>query len=116
ERRFRAAQLAGLDRLPCIVASDVDAAHRLERQLVENLQREGITPLEECDAFEALRTSCGMTHQQIAERIGKGRTYVTKTLGLRKIPDGLRRELADAGLSAREPLVLLSQQPDEPAM
>jgi ParB family chromosome partitioning protein len=116
ERRYRAARLAGLDRVPCIVTTDLDAGVRLEQQLVENLQREGIAPLEECAALEALRDRCGLTHQQIAQRLGKSRTYVTKTLALRKLPVALRAELTEAGVTAREQLVLIAQQPDEDAM
>ena len=116
ERRYRAARMAGVDRLPCIVAPAVDDGTRLEQQLVENLQREGIAPLDECTALEVLRDRCGLTHQQIAERLGKSRTYITKTLALRKLPEALRRELVEAGGVGREQLVLIAQQPDEEAM
>jgi ParB family chromosome partitioning protein len=116
ERRFRAAKLAGVGRVPCVVVSSIADDVRLEQQLVENLQREGISPLEECAAFEVLRERYGMTHQQIAERVGKGRTYVTKTLTLRRIPDHLLAELTAAGVSTREQLVLVAQQRDERAM
>jgi ParB family transcriptional regulator, chromosome partitioning protein len=116
ERRYRAAKLAGLDRIPCRVVASVSDATRLEQQLIENLQREGLSPFDECAAFEVLREHCGMTHQQIAERVGKGRTYVTKTLSLRRIPVALLTELAGAGVTGREQLILVAQQKDEKAM
>jgi ParB family transcriptional regulator, chromosome partitioning protein len=116
ERRYRAAMIAGLERLPCVVVGDLTDGARLEQQLVENLQREGISPLEECAAFEALRERCGLTHQQIAERVGKGRTYVTKSLSLRRIPDEVVSELVTAGVTSREQLVLVAQQRDDRSM
>jgi ParB family transcriptional regulator, chromosome partitioning protein len=116
ERRYRAAKLAGLETAPCLVVAPADDAIRIEQQLVENLQREQLTALEECAAFDALRELYGLTHQQIAERVGKSRTYVTKTLALRNIPPAELARLSAAGVTTREHLVLVGQQRDSGAM
>jgi ParB family transcriptional regulator, chromosome partitioning protein len=116
ERRYRAARRAGLKQLPCLIVSDLTDQDRFYRQLVENLQREDITPFEEADAFCALAEKFHLKHHQIARIVAKGRTYVTKTIGLARIPESVRRRCAQQGITSREHFTLLAQQKTEAAM
>lgn len=116
ERRYRAARRAGLRRLPCIVLNAPSDQERLYQQLVENLQRDDITPFEEADAFRLLAERVGLKHQQIAQIVAKSRTYVTKTIGIGKIPEPVRRLCADREITSREQLILVAQQKTESAM
>jgi ParB family chromosome partitioning protein len=111
ERRYRAAQLAGVRDVPCVVVDPLTPRQRLYYQLVENLQRDDISPFEEADAFRLLVQEFRLTHYQIAQLIGKSRTYISKTLKLSLIPDALRRRCVESGLTSREHLLAISQQP-----
>src|SRR5215831_9540521 len=84
ERRWRAAQRAGLHKVPCIIkqAADNDA---LEISLIENVQREDLNPIEEAVAYKSLVEKVGLTHDQIANRIGKDRSSVANSLRLLKL-------------------------------
>jgi ParB family chromosome partitioning protein len=86
ERRWRAAQRAGLKRVPVVVkaAGNQDS---LEIALVENLQRENIGPLESAKAYRQLIGEFGLTQEQVAEKVGKSRTAVANTLRLLKLPE-----------------------------
>src|SRR5579885_1519900 len=79
ERRFRAAQMAGLERLPALVREGEDP---LEIALIENLQREDLSPLEEAEALAALIERHGYSHQEVADILGRSRPYVSNTLAL----------------------------------
>lgn len=116
ERRYRAAQRAGLAYVPCLILDELNERDRLYHQLVENLQREDITPFEEAEAFRVLVDKFHLTHQQIADLVAKSRSYVTKTLGLTRIPPSVRRLCAQRGIIAREALILLAQQKTETGM
>ncbi|MEO0250341.1 MAG: ParB/RepB/Spo0J family partition protein [candidate division WOR-3 bacterium] len=116
ERRYWAAQRAGLTQLPCIIVNELTEQERLYHQLVENLQREDITPFEEADAFGLLVEKFHLNHQQIAQIVGKSRTYVTKTIGLARIPEAVRRLCAQRGITSREQFIMVAQQKTEPAM
>lgn len=111
ERRYRAAQLVGVREVPCIVVDPLSPRQRLFYQLVENLQRDDISPFEEADAFRLLTEQFQLTHQYIAQLIGKSRTYISKTLKLSLIPDSLRRRCLEVGVTSREHLLAISQQP-----
>lgn len=111
ERRYRAAQLAGVRDVPCIVVDPLTPRQRLYYQLVENLQRDDLSPFEEADAFRLLVQEFRLTHEQIAHLIGKSRTYISKTLKLSLIPEALRRRCLESGLTSREHLLAISQQP-----
>jgi ParB family chromosome partitioning protein len=116
ERRYRAARRVGLKQLPCLILSELTDQERFYHQLVENLQREDITPYEEADAFCALAEKFHLKHQQIAQIVGKSRTYITKTIGLARVPESIRRLCAQRGVTSREHFTLLAQQKTEPAM
>ena len=81
ERRWRAAQLAGLQNIP-VVIKEIDDRAAMAIALIENIQREDLNPLEESEALKRLLDEFGMTHQQIAEAVGKSRTTVTNLLRL----------------------------------
>ena len=106
ERRFRAAQEAEIEDIPVIVmqVSDKDA---VEITLIENLQREDLNPVEEAEGYHSLGQEFGMTQEQIAERVGKGRASVANSLRLLTLPDAVREMVADGRLSSGHAKVLL---------
>ena len=97
ERRWRAAQLAGLKSVP-VVVQNVSAKDAFERSLVENLQRADLNPLEEAEAYERLIAEHSYTQEQVAERVGKDRTTVTNMLRLLKLPPPVRNRVASGEL------------------
>ncbi len=107
ERRFRAAQQAGLSDLPCIVRQ-LTHSQLAELSLLENIQREDLSALEEAEGFAALMDSCGYTQEQLAQRLGKSRSYVANTLRLLKLAPQERRLLAEGRISAGHARALLS--------
>jgi ParB family chromosome partitioning protein len=110
ERRFRAARLAGLDRLPAVVRDGDDA---LEIALIENLQREDLGPLDEAEALATLIERHGYSHREIADLLGKSRPYVSNTLSLNRLPQPVKADLQREGCSfSREVLMGVARQPD----
>jgi ParB family chromosome partitioning protein len=107
ERRWRAARRAGLQTIPVLVRDVNGGAHSLEQALVENLHREDLGPLEEAAAYQQLIDDFGLTHEQVATRVGKGRATVTNTLRLLQLPAGAQRALADGSISAGHARALL---------
>lgn len=108
ERRLRAAQLAGVDRLPALVREVDDP---LETALIENLQREDLSPLEEAEALAALIGRHGYSHQEVADLLGKSRPYVSNTLALIRLPDTVKDDLhRDGGTVSRELLLGVARQ------
>ncbi len=95
ERRWRAAQLAGLSKVPAVVRN-VSDDKVLELALIENIQREDLNPIEEARAYKKLIETIGLTQETVAERVGRDRSYVTNYLRLLKLPDDLQ-ELLQAG-------------------
>ena len=95
ERRWRAAQLAGLSEVP-VVIREVDDQAAMAMALIENIQRDDLNPLEEADALQRLISEFGLTHQQIAEAVGKSRTAVTNLLRLLELEPEVK-ELVDHG-------------------
>src|ERR1700729_1619163 len=94
ERRWRAARRAGLQTIPVLVQPDTGDVTSLEQALVENLHREDLNALEEAAAYQQLIDEFGLTHEQVAKRMGKGRATVTNTLRLLQLPAGAQRALA----------------------
>ena len=106
ERRWRAAQRAGLTRVPAIVRQVADDKV-LELALIENIQREDLNPIEEARAYKNLIDTVGLTQEVVAERVGRDRSYVTNFLRLLRLPEDLQ-ELVQAGrLSAGHARTLL---------
>jgi ParB family transcriptional regulator, chromosome partitioning protein len=98
ERRLRASQLAGLERIPAIVRQLADR-EQLELALVENLQREDLGPMEEASAFRSLVDDFGMSHDQIATRVGRARSTVANTLRLLDLDAEVQTALAAGEIS-----------------
>jgi ParB family chromosome partitioning protein len=107
ERRWRAAGRAGLATIPAIVRTGDDDLGSVEKALVENLHRQDLTPLEEAAAFQQLIEDFGLTHEQVADRIGKSRSAVSNTLRLLGLPPAVQHYLADGKLSAGHARALL---------
>lgn len=105
ERRYRAAQLAGLTVIPAVVRSD----DPLEIAIIENVQREDLSPLEEAEGLGALIDQYGYTHEALAELIGKSRPYVSNTLALRRLPDHIKRDVHAEPDVSREILISLAR-------
>jgi ParB family chromosome partitioning protein len=117
ERRWRAAQVAGLTRVPIVIrsASDAEAA---ELSLIENLQREGLNPLEEANAYRTLVETFGQTHESIAAKIGKDRSTVANTIRLLKLPVKIQRALIEKKITAGHARAILSvdAEPEQAAV
>ncbi|MBX4907475.1 MULTISPECIES: ParB/RepB/Spo0J family partition protein [Rhizobium] len=107
ERRWRAAQLAGLIEIPVIIR-DVDDKTALEIAIVENVQRADLNPLEEALGYEQLIAEYGYTQNDLGEIIGKSRSHVANSLRLLKLPDPVRDLLAAGSLSAGHARALVS--------
>ena len=106
ERRWRAAQRAGLATIPAIVRTTDDLSS-IEQALVENLHRQDLTPLEEAAAYQQLIEDFHLTHEQLSARVGKSRSAITNTLRLLGLPPGVQHLLADGQLSAGHARALL---------
>jgi ParB family chromosome partitioning protein len=107
ERRWRAAGRAGLAMIPAVVRETDDEAS-VEQALVENLHRQDLTPLEEAAAYQQLIEDFGLTHEQLADRVGKSRSAITNTLRLLGLPPAIQHLLADGKLSAGHARALLA--------
>ena len=107
ERRLRAAQAALLKKVPVIVieASDEKA---LELALIENLQREDLSPIEEAEGYALLQKKFNLTQEKVAEQVGKARASVSNALRLLELPDSIRKYVAEELLSVGHAKVLLS--------
>ncbi|NJD60483.1 MAG: stage 0 sporulation protein J [Anaerolineales bacterium] len=107
ERRLLAAGMAGLDSVPAIIR-EASEQERLELALIENVQRADLTPLEAAEAYRQLADDFSLSHEQIAQQLGKSRVAITNTLRLLKLPDDVRQALADGVISEGHARVLLS--------
>lgn len=106
ERRWRAAQRAGLSTIPAVIRMTDDASS-VEQALVENLHRQDLTALEEAAAYQQLLDEFGLTHDQVATRVGKSRSAITNSLRLMGLPPAVQHLLADGQLSAGHARALL---------
>ena len=98
ERRWRAAQRAGLQTVPCIV-HEADDLKSLELALVENLQRDDLTPIETAEAMAHLMSEFGLTQDQLAEQLGRSRSTIANILRLLELPDAVKDALAEGRIS-----------------
>jgi ParB family chromosome partitioning protein len=106
ERRWRAAQRAGLTRIPAIVRN-VSDDKVLELALIENIQREDLNPIEEARAYRNLIDTVGLTQEVVAERVGRDRSYVTNFLRLLRLPEDLQELVQSGRLSTGHARTLL---------
>lgn len=105
ERRFRAAMLAGLSSVPCIVRS-MTQQEQMEAALIENIQREDLNAIEEAKAIRQLMDDCGYTQEQAAKRLGKSRPAVANLLRLMNLPENLQQMVVTGQLTAGHARVL----------
>jgi ParB family chromosome partitioning protein len=113
ERRWRAARRAGLQSVPALVQQTTDVSS-LEQALVENLHREDLNPLEEAAAYSQLIEDFGLTHEVLAQRVGRSRAAVTNSLRLFQLPPAVQRLLSDGMINAGHARALLGT-PDREA-
>lgn len=99
ERRAKASKLAGRETIPAIVR-DFNDQEMMEIALLENLQREDLNPIEEAMAYQNLMEAKGLSHEQLAARIGKSRSYVTNMVGLMNLPDSVKELVIARKISA----------------
>ena len=107
ERRWRASKIANLKLIPAIVR-ETDDLLSVEQALVENLHRQDLTPLEEAAAYKQLLDDFSMTHEQVAEKVGKSRSVITNSLRLLALPPSILQLLADGRLSGGHARALLA--------
>jgi len=112
ERRWRAAQRAGLRKIPAAV-KDVSDDKLLELALIENIQRQELNPIEEASAYRKLIDTLGLTQEDVASRVGKDRTLIATTLRLLKLPADIQKLVEEGKLSAGHGRALLLT--DDPA-
>lgn len=98
ERRWRAAQLAGLSRIPAIIR-EIPDDKLLELALIENIQRQELNPIEEANAYKRLIESLNLTQEEVAQRVGRDRTFVTNYLRILKLPSEIQLLLENEKLS-----------------
>ncbi|HJO29160.1 MAG TPA: ParB/RepB/Spo0J family partition protein [Acidobacteriota bacterium] len=111
ERRYRAAVEAGLDQVPCMIL-DVDDAQVLAIALIENLQRQDLSPFEEAEALRALVSRFDYTHEEVARKIGKARTSVTEALSIADLPKEIKARLEGAGVNTKSILLEVARRED----
>ncbi len=107
ERRWRAAKRAGLPLVPALIRTADDTAS-LEQALVENVQREDLNPMDEAAAYQQLLEDFGLTHDEVATRMGKSRAAISNTLRLFQLPPSVQRLVADGKLSAGHARAILT--------
>ncbi len=115
ERRLRAAILAELETVP-VILRQASEQQRLELALIENIQRSDLSPLETAQAFHMLTEEFGLTHEEIAVRVGKSREAVTNTLRLVKLPEEVKQGLARGEISEGHARALLGLEANPQAL
>jgi ParB family chromosome partitioning protein len=111
ERRWRASQLAGLQRVPCII-KDIPEDKMLELALIENIQRQELNAIEEAHAYKRLIESLGLTQEMVAQRVGRDRTFITNYLRLLRLPEDIQQLVEKEQISMGHARALLGV--DEP--
>ncbi len=112
ERRWRAAQRAGLEQVP-VVIQDVSEDSALEIALIENIQREDLKPLEEADAYRYLMDNFDLNQEEVAKRVGKNRSTVANAVRLLRLPETIKNDLAENRLSMGHARALLALEQEE---
>lgn len=112
ERRWRASQIAGLHEVPVIIKNYNDK-ETLELAIIENIQREDLNPIEEAEGFNRLMIEFKLSHQQIAEKVGKERVSVTNSLRLLALPEKIKEMLINSNISSGHAKVLLGVSDEE---
>lgn len=107
ERRLKAAKMAGFDEVPVIIR-DVNELQQLELALVENVQREDLSPLETAEAYRQLADEFSLSHEEIAKKVGKSRVAVTNTIRLLKLAEKVQKWLLDGDITEGHARALLA--------
>ena len=105
ERRKKAAEIAGLDTIPAIV-KDFSDKEMMEIALLENVQREDLTSIEEAEAYYNIIKAFNMTQDELAKRVGKSRTYITNMIGLLVLPSSVKEQILNGNISMGHARVL----------
>jgi ParB family chromosome partitioning protein len=113
ERRWRAAQRAGLRRVPCIIR-EIPEDRMLELALIENIQRQELNAIEEAHAYKRLIETLGLTQEMIAQRVGRDRTFITNHLRLLRLPEDIQQLVEEEKLSMGHARALLGV--DDPSI
>jgi ParB family chromosome partitioning protein len=109
ERRWRAAQKAGLDKIPVLIR-DVTPAETLELALIENIQRKDLNPIEESSAYQELMEKFHLTQEALSKRVGKDRSTIANFLRLLKLPAIIQQDLIDGRLTTGHARVLVAME------
>jgi len=112
ERRFRAAQMAGLTEVPAVVRILTDE-ETMEFAILENLQREDLTPIEEAEAYQSLMGNLGLTQEQLAFRLGKSRPHIANHVRLLSLPEKVRNYITEGKISMGHGRTLLGLRKKE---
>lgn len=108
ERRLRAARKAGLDKVPVVVRHNVTAEEQLELAIVENLQREDLNPIEEALALQSMVDQFSYSHEEMAKKLGKSRSYVTNSVRLLQLPKVVQDDLVQGRMDTGHARALLA--------
>lgn len=111
ERRWRASQIAGLQQVPCVIR-DVSDEAALALAIIENIQREDLSPMEQAIGLQRLKTEFDLTHQQIADAVGRSRTSITNLLRLLHLHDSVKQMLDVGDLEIGHAKCLIALDPD----
>lgn len=107
ERRLKASKMAGLKEIPAMVV-DFDDANMMEVSLLENVQRENLTPIEEAEAYENIIKKLDYTQDELSKKVGKSRAYITNSLRILKLPASVRKQVNDGKISLGHAKALLA--------
>lgn len=116
ERRLRASKLAGLREVPALIrAKEDDDRAKLELAIIENLQREDISPVDKARAFKQLAEKFDMTHSEIAKKVGKSREYISNSIRVLGLPEEMLEAMSKGKITEghSRPLLMLSDRPEE---
>ncbi len=113
ERRYRAAKIANLEEIPVIIKDDLNEKTSFEISLIENIHREDLNPIDEAESYEKLIKEFNYTHQQIANLIGKDRTYVTNMLRLLNLTEFVKTQLINGNLTVGHCKVIVNLSEEE---
>ena len=108
ERRYRAAKELGLKKIPAYILSVNDQSEVMEYALIENIQRVNLDPIEESEAYELLKSKYGLSQNEIAEKVGKSRSFIANSLRLMKLPTSIKNDIKNNRLSMGHAISLLS--------
>lgn len=112
ERRYRASKMAGLEKIPAIIRQFTDE-QMMEIALLENLQRENLSAIEEAEAYRRMIESLDITQEELSRRIGKSRSHITNILGLLRLPKEVQTEVANGTISMGHARVLSKLESEE---